>query len=129
MTRNQLFAAASTAAVLLGLVLGFHQSGSPARQRLAHADEVRIQDMNLISTLVINHYAAYGKLPQSLAEFGENPALKLNDPDHRAYEYLPLDERRFEVCAIFSTDNTQNTPRSPIRRAHGAGRQCFTYPE
>jgi hypothetical protein len=129
MNRNRVFAAGATAAVLLGLALGFHQVGSPGLQRLAHADEVRIQDINQISTLVRNHYAAYSKLPQSLAEFSGNPGLRLSDPDKLAYEYRPLGERRFEVCAVFSTDNRADTHRSPIRRAHGAGRQCFMFPE
>jgi hypothetical protein len=130
MSRNKIFAVAATAAVLLGLVLGFHQAGSPSLQRLSHADEVRIEDINLISTLVRNHYAAYKKLPQSLAEFSGNPSLRLSDPETRVpYEYRALDEPRFELCAVFSTDNRADTHRSPIFRVHGAGHQCFVYPQ
>lgn len=131
MSRNQLFAAGSTVAVLFGLALGFHQAGSPRLQRLANADEARLNDLNVISGAVRGHYAVYKSLPQSLAELGRNGrVVRISDPDTGiAYEYRPLDERRFELCAVFSTDNRSEPSRSPGFRVHGAGRQCFTYPE
>jgi len=131
MSRNQAFAAVSTVAVLLGLALGFRQAGSPGLQRLANADAARIEDLNAISQAVSRHYAAYGKLPQSLAELGGNGlGLRLSEPDtSTAYDYRPLDERRFELCATFATDNRAEVRRPARRRVHGAGRQCFAYPE
>lgn len=130
MSRNRFFAAAAIAAVLFALALGFHQAGSPHIQRLAHADEARLNDLNVISRLVSDHYALFHKLPQSLTELGGSaPALRLNDPVTRiAYEYRPLDERRFELCAVFSTENRTEGLRPPSR-VHAAGRQCFSYPE
>lgn len=131
MRRNQLFAAGATAAVLLALALGFHQVGSPGLQRLAKADETRIEDLNRISEAVFRHRSAYGKLPDNLSELGgSGPLLRLTDPDTKtAYDYRTLDERRFELCVVFSTDNRAEVRRPPRERLHGAGRQCFTYPE
>jgi hypothetical protein len=131
MNRNQVFAGIATAAVLIGLEFGFHQAGSPGIQRLANADAVRTGDLNAISRAVTGHFTAYGKLPISLAELrATGSVLRLNDPDtRRAYDYRPLDERRFELCAVFSTDNRTEPRPSPQAHVHGAGRQCFTYPE
>lgn len=131
MSRNGLFASAATAAVLMGLAFGFHEAGSPRLQRMANADETRLRDLNLISAAVLRHYAAYSKLPQNLAELnGSGPILRLGDPETgAAYEYRPLDDRRFELCAAFVT-STQSEMRGPQwARAHAVGRQCFTYPE
>ena len=131
MTRNQVFAACATIAVVIGLALGFREAGSPALQRLANADQARVEDLNAISRAVGRHHAAYGKLPQGLAELGgTSPLLRLSDPDTGVlYDYRPLDEHRFELCAIFSTNTRTEALRSPRGRPHNAGRQCFTYPE
>jgi hypothetical protein len=130
MSRDRIFAVAATTAVLIGLALGFHGAGSPGLQRLANMDQVRIEDLNLVSQAVRRHYAAFGTLPATLANLGNAFDLRLNDPETRmVYEYRPLDERRFQLCAVFSTDNRTEAQRSPRDRAHGAGRQCFIYPE
>jgi hypothetical protein len=127
MSRNQVFAGMATAAVLAGLALGFHEAGSPRDQRLANADAARINDLTAISGAVTRYLNVYGKLPQSLAQL--RGSFRLSDPENRtAYEYRPLDEHRFELCATFSTDN-RSEARPPRERVHGAGRQCFTYPE
>ena len=123
MSRNRFFAAATTAAVLFALALGFHQTGSPHIQRLAHADEARLNDFNAISMAVAEYYAVFHKLPESLAELrGSRPNLRIRDPETRiGYEYRALDERRFELCATFSTENRTEALRPPARkigRAH-----------
>ena len=130
MNRNRAFAAGATTAVLIALAFGFHQAGSPRLQRMANADEMRLRDLNMISAAVLGHFNSYSKLPQTLAEInGSGPILRLNDPETgTAYEYYPLDERRFELCAVFSTGNQTETRRPPWARAHAAGHQCFTYP-
>jgi hypothetical protein len=131
MSRNQVFAGVATVAVLLGLTFGFHQAGSPGVQRLANADAARIEDLTTISGAVGRYFTAYGRLPRSIAELSAGGSvLRLSDPDTKTtYEYRPLDERRFELCAVFSTDSTTEPRPSPRGRVHGAGRQCFAYPE
>jgi hypothetical protein len=130
MSRDQAFGAVAAVAVLIALALGFHEAGSPGSQRLANLDQVRLQNLDTVSFAVRKHYAAYNKLPQTLAEVGNGYPLTLNDPETKlAYEYRPLDERRFELCAVFSTDNRNEGNRSPPARLHGPGRQCFIYPE
>ena len=46
-----------------------------------------------------------------------------------AYDYLPLDARRYQLCAHFLTDTADNRygRQYPVERAHGAGRHCFTH--
>lgn len=131
MSRNQVFAGVATAAVLLGLAFGFQQAGSPGIQRLANADAARIGDLANISRAVGRYVTVYGKLPQNLEELsGGGSVLRLSDPDTRtAYGYRPLDERRFELCAVFATDDRTEPHLSPRGRVHGVGRQCFNYPE
>ena len=131
MTRNQVFAGVATAAVLLGLALGFHQAGLPGIQRLANADAARIEDLNGISRAVNRYFTIYSKLPANLVELSASgQVLRLSDPETRTpYYYRRLDERRFELCAMFATDNRTEALPLPQNRVHGAGRQCFTYPE
>ncbi|MGD1071514.1 MAG: hypothetical protein ABSB15_15335 [Bryobacteraceae bacterium] len=131
MTRNQAFAAAATAAVLLGLVLGFTEAGSPGLQRRANADVVRSQNLHAISLDIRRRYAAHSQLPQSLNELSRvNPNLRITDPETgAAYEYHPLDQGRFELCAVFATASGPETIQPYGVRPHGAGRQCLTWPE
>lgn len=127
MTRNQAFAAGATAAVLLGLVLGFTDAGSPALQRHANADVLRSRNLQAIEQVIRRYYAAHTQLPLGLADLSRtNPTLRITDPETNApYEYYPLNLGKFELCAVFATAYEPGTPYL----AHGQGRQCFTYPE
>jgi hypothetical protein len=129
MSRNQVFAAGATLAVVVGLGLGFYQAGSPHLQRLAKADESRVQDLNEISQAVRRYHSQNLKLPQYLTELDQiGPPFRIADPETRApYEYRTLDERRFELCAVFATDNRTEVRRVPGDRPHAAGRQCFSF--
>jgi hypothetical protein len=130
-SRNRLFAICATAVVLTAIALGFHEAGSPRAQRLINADRSRLEDLNQISVAINAHHSPDRKLPQTLAEASNtNPGVRLADPETgAAYEYRPLDERRFELCAVFATSNRGRANRWPQERVHSAGRQCFTYPE
>jgi hypothetical protein len=127
MTRNQGFAAAASAAVVAAVALGFLEAGSPGVQRLRHADEVRLRDLNAIGAAVSDYFVVNKKLPSSLDEIQLQPGVSWRDPETLApYEYRMVDEERFELCAVFATDNRkQDGP--PQERAHSAGRECFVY--
>ena len=127
MNRNLAFAACASVAVVAAVVMGFLEAGSPEAQRLANADEVRLRDLNMINFAVARYRSAHGELPEDLAQLDGATGYSLNDPETGApYEYRAVDETRFELCAVFATDNREQGRAQG--RAHGAGRQCFHYP-
>lgn len=129
MNRNHAFGAAATALVLLAIALGIHAAGTPAQQRLVNADETRVRDLNALSMAISGHYRTGHQLPRTLAELNPAYPLHLKDPDSRPYQYRPHEGGRFELCAVFATDNRDESPGMVPRRLHAAGPQCFTYPE
>ena len=42
-----------------------------------------------------------------------------------AYEYRPLDDRKFELCAVFERESAQASAFAAGFWSHGAGRRCF----
>ncbi len=131
-SRDRWFASAAAVAVLLGLALGFHGAGTPSVQRRLTADSVRLRDLATLFGEIKIQYTTLGRAPQSLNDIPTtNPALRLRDPETGApYEYRPVNDRQFELCANFATTNSSASPAPyiPDTRPHGAGRQCFTYP-
>ena len=71
----------------------------------------------------------YGQPDPNL--YGQQPSFGYQAPADGgpAYDYLPLDARRYQLCAHFLTDTADNRygRQYPVERAHGAGRHCFTH--
>ncbi len=119
-------AVVALAAIVAGLVL----LGSPAQERARRLDERRVQDLLVIAGAVDLYWTRRGALPSSLDDLSSEPGAKIAVADPRtsqAYEYRPVAERTYELCARFEAES----PASPrgVRDefwSHGAGRQCFS---
>jgi hypothetical protein len=126
-TRDRIFAAASTAAVLTGLVLGFRELGPPRRQRAVNADIARTRDLESISRAIDMSYHVNRRIPARLDELKKTyGGLQLEDPETKVpYEYVVLTDIQYQLCATFATD----TGASPIigEVTHPAGRYCTSY--
>lgn len=125
---------------LAAIVSGFMIVGSPATQRAMRFDGVRINDLVLIQSAVISYRQIAGKLPDSLANLSNGPAIFPINSDpatNQPYEYRRTGQDAYELCATFSTASPEygyrpvGMPQGIILNQgnniwiHGAGRYCF----
>lgn len=120
------FAAAAVAAIVAGIVL----IASPAEQRLLRLDMRRIEDLADLSRRIDSFRDEYERLPAALDELAKSPGVAVpSDPVTGApYEYEPVDDRRFRLCATFDAPTPEEPP--PYfgyggEWPHDRGRHCF----
>jgi hypothetical protein len=128
-----LLGAVSVTGVILLVVAGIWVAGSPASARKERADELRLGRLSELHYQLESHVANHGSLPESLREL-EGEFTSLYDPRKdpvtgRAFEYRKLEERRYQVCAVFAAASDEDEPAYTdfnLSSTHGAGRDCFT---
>lgn len=125
------------ALVAASVVYGFTTVGSPFAERLRRFDEQRIQNLQEIQWQVINYWQKKAKLPEKLEDLDDNISgfSAPRDPKSgSAYEYRVLGNLKFELCAIFETEEktqpaigTKPLGLEPGTQnwTHGAERTCF----
>ena len=136
---------ARAAPVLRGLVIGaivvviatlgysVYLVGTPGQQRDVRLDERRIDDLRDISRNIDRFLQLNEAMPESLEDM-KGPRFHVNsieDPETGVfYEYRVIEGTRYELCAVFTTDNTEG--RRGERRSfsdsvwdHGVGLTCF----
>ena len=99
------FAIAGMVALTIGL--GLVVTGGPGQGRKERRDEMRLEDLNLMSAQVhCLARAAAGQLPTDLAPTALCPgALRRADPfSGQPYRYDILSPETFRLCAEFETD-------------------------
>lgn len=130
--------------ILASIVAGFFIAGSPQSQRLVRLDERRSGDLQSIQWQLINYWQKKEALPENLDELNDpiSSFMVPRDPESgQAYEYKRLSNLKFEICAVFSTEQTGNNskdarlmptypesvvyPDLPGAWSHGKGRTCF----
>ena len=128
--RHRLFAFAALAVVVMGIVVGFVQIGSPAVQRGASQDARRLFDLFSLAQGMHSSWLSRSPsefpLPATIQEVQRTAAVtaSISDPvSGRAYEYLPLRGRTYRLCGTFSRPSPADVP---VQWRHGAGRVCFT---
>ena len=106
-------------------------TGSPGSQRDERLDEQRVSHLSNIAENIDLYWELNEELPTDLTDMS-GPRYFLNrmhDPETGLrYEYRVMEEPRYELCAVFSTDSSgaQREPRFSERAwDHGAGRNCF----
>jgi len=114
------------AAVIAGVIL----LDSPAQERLRRLDERRVSDLRELSYAVDVYWTRKGNLPSSLADLSseERVVRELADPETGdPYEYRVLNDKAYELCAVFARDTDTDERDSPYMNFwfHGTGRQCF----
>jgi len=70
----------------------------------------------------------HGRLPMSLEELSAEAGIGINARDPatmEVYGYRPLDQRKFELCAVFERESGQASGFATGFWSHGAGRRCF----
>lgn len=122
-------------AVLITIIVGFIIMGSPTTARNRRFDDTRINNLTSIQWQLTNYWQQKNRLPETLAELNdpisgfETPT----DPEtNLPYEYTPVSENGFELCATFTTNSNDTTrdismPLGKTNWSHGTGHQCFTH--
>ena len=124
--------ACATLAAVLTVGYGIYLAGSPGQQRQERLDALRASHLETIVYQVNDHWQQKGSLPDSLDNLIRQPR-ELEDPDtEMPYEYRIIDDAKFEVCAVFTTDTREayeqpGLPGSPNLRHHGVGHTCFQF--
>jgi len=122
-----LMAAFAIVLVIAGVGGGLWILGWPAQERISRLDSRRIGDLQQIERAVNLHWTRQRRLPASLDELSAEAGVRisLRDPvTMEPYAYRPLDDQRFEVCAVFESSEPRERSTASFW-AHGAGRQCF----
>jgi len=110
---------------------------SPKVARAKRLDQLLVNNISSVESLVNTYYDHYQKLPDDLNMLKQDKFLSANseqflDPETKAeIEYNKKGETDFELCAVFRFDNTKSDNRyytapSVGANVHGAGRQCFS---
>jgi hypothetical protein len=122
-------AASATTVVVVSVIAGVILVGSPAQGRLERLDAGRIEDLKGIMLAMDLFWSRNERLPASLEELTEDPRVQVNTVDPGSaepYEYYPLDEDAYELCASFDGESAAPGRRTPADFwSHGVGRQCF----
>lgn len=128
---------ATSAVVVLSLVLGFYVMGSPLTQRLKRMDAERVNGLTQIQWQIINYWQKKGELPKNINELNDpiSGFIVPIDPDTGVqYQYEIIGDKVFKLCANFSLESgefaaTRSKPRyvSPENENwfHKQGQNCF----
>lgn len=135
--RPKLFASIAGLIVIASIVGGFFIMGSPMTQRLLRFDQQKVSDLQTIQWQVVNYWQQKQSLPTSLDQLRDpiSGFIPPIDPQSGlAYEYKPLSNLSFELCASFNLEGGANGRMSSIPQPLGAeqfnwqhesGRTCF----
>jgi hypothetical protein len=124
-TRELLFGGLAVVAVAFALAAGFFNVGTPAHGRALANDQQRISSLKqLANSINGNHPHSSSTLPKSMADVVKgNGGVAPSDPvPSWQYEYIPIKNPEYQLCATFETDDHRKTVG---KFAHGAGRTCF----
>jgi hypothetical protein len=128
--RHKLFGIGAVALAAAALVLGFTATGGPSTQRGIQADVQRVRDLHHIAEAIRN--TVLNGRPQIPSTLSQVPAAggyspRITDPETDVqYDYRPLSEITYELCATFVYDNREDARQRRSRFwVHGGGRQCF----
>jgi hypothetical protein len=124
--------------VAAALVWGFVLSGTPQSERLRRFDATRVNNLSNLQRQIVTHWQQRSALPENLDALSDSISgyTQPKDPqDGTLYRYRVVGERQFELCAVFRTDNRDNTKYTGMMPSydtdfgtwnHGKGMTCFT---
>ena len=132
--RRTVFAVAASVAVVAAVVAGMFALGSPAEQRARRLDQTRLDDLRSLANGIEYEWGQKRALPQSLDELPAGFAQSRQDPATGApYEYSVRGENKYQLCATFDRNNTEDVERpwagldhvTATIWNHAAGRYCY----
>ena len=142
--RRGAFRWTAVALVAASLIGAFFVVGSPKTARLRNYDRTRVMDLQSIQWQIVNFWQQKERLPVALEELADplSGFVLPRDPETDAgYDYQPLAQFSFELCARFSAERKDDSsamagrvpkPAEPFGEEtfaywnHGIGTTCFT---
>ncbi len=133
-SRNIVFGAGASAAVVVAFCIGLGVAGTPALQRLQEADRKRVEDLRQIAQAVTFWHGQHHALPAALTDLRTGPmrVWRLGDPETGAsYEYRRKSDPQYELCAQFAAEDpygayaVRGGSVSSQFWGHNKGRRCF----
>lgn len=115
------------------VIYGFIDGGSPRAARNKRNDDIRIQNIQSISSSVNRYYQRKMVLPYTILDASTNSGqsgnlLEQRDPETNIeYEYQIVNDKQYRVCATFSTSTIDSTPQYLSELAHPSGLYCLTF--
>lgn len=112
--------------VTLAIIAGFFVIGSPAKERDRRADEIRVSNLQMIQSQLLEYWQAKNTLPDALTALNDDlRGVKApKDPrDGSEYPYKKISDTSFEICAnfVFSSDNISPEKSTSVYSPYNAG--------
>jgi hypothetical protein len=110
------------------IVAAILATGTPGERRQVRLDERRVDDLQALGHAIDRYHAQHRVMPGALSALAALPGntLALVDPETGApYVYLPASERRYQLCASFTTDTGVTRAADDPDWQHGIGQHCF----
>ena len=117
----------ATAAFVIVVSLGFWKTRGPSAQRLARADEKRVQNVSQLANEINNQYREHDKqLPERLSDAQKT---KYADPiTAKPLEYNSKPPSGYTLCTTFAADSpNEQGNRNFDFWTHPAGSKCFEF--
>ncbi|MEK7643820.1 MAG: hypothetical protein AAB390_00780 [Patescibacteria group bacterium] len=139
---------AALAAVAITIVASLTVVGSPAKERDRRADDIRLSNLQVIQSQLLEYWQAKKNLPENLAALNDDlrrVSIPKDPKDGSDYSYRKISDLSFEICANFTlvSEPDNNGKPLPIYSpyegeyvgpyggngniwTHPAGRYCYT---
>ena len=123
--------------ISISILLGLAVAGSPGEMRNMKLDETRVSNLSEIQREVTMYWQNNEVLPESLDDISNELSyfvLPIDPETEKGYVYNVIGEKKFQLCADFSTSNLDEINSvaqygyygiNPEEWKHDAGRYCF----
>ena len=128
MNVNRVAAITSSVLVAVVVVAGLIIAGSPGAQRLNRIDQLRVNDLRMISGVLNRYWNQHEALPEALGQLVDGRFLNElpRDPaSGEPYEYERTAPGAVKLCGVFARASAEDSPDDYWY--HLAGRQCFAF--
>lgn len=125
MSRNSWALIAAAIVILVAVVVGFWNLGSPGHERQIRQDLRTVQALHRLAMQINQSWkGSNDALPSNLERF---PITVKQDPTtHAPFVYHPKSASQYELCATFLSDDRETAPQSDAQFwLHPGGAQCF----
>lgn len=130
MFKTYLVVAVITIIMIIAVIYGLIQSGSPFFTRDLKADQQKVTEITSISYGIQQYYSKNKNLPTVLDEITQflYGSKNIKDFDtNQNYEYIVGEDSNYKLCSTFKTDTNQNNSYSYSigMYNHTKGHYCF----
>lgn len=123
LNRDKFMAVLSALVVIVLMVLGFRQIGSPNIQRELRADAQRVNHLSNLNSEIHNYWNSHSsKLPETI---GQLPVSYVDPITQAPYEYHPQQGSKYQLCTNFASKSERRDNNARDTWSHPAGHYCF----